>query len=72
MEKNLSGDATLVQKYITENTSPHMAPLFQLADNRSQYQEKYEKIQRILSQADTDNMTPLQALQFLAKIKEEL
>jgi DNA mismatch repair ATPase MutS len=31
---------------------------------------KFDKIKAMLSSFDTDNMTPLQALQFLAKIKE--
>ncbi|GHV25613.1 hypothetical protein FACS1894176_04550 [Bacteroidia bacterium] len=44
----------------------------QISDNIAEMQEKYEKVQRILSQADVNNMTPLQALQFLAKVKEEL
>ncbi|MDR2190821.1 MAG: hypothetical protein LBP53_06730 [Candidatus Peribacteria bacterium] len=47
-------------------------PLFQLEDRSKEYQEKYEKIQRILSQVDVNTMTPLQALQFLAKVKEEV
>jgi hypothetical protein len=45
---------------------------FVSSQEQAEYQEKYEKVQRILSQADLDNMTPLQALQFLAKVKEEL
>jgi DNA mismatch repair protein MutS len=47
-------------------------PLFEVQNNDSKYQEKYEKIQRIITQADLDNMTPIQAIQFLAKIKDEL
>ena len=47
-------------------------PLFELQNNDSKYQQKYEKIQRIITQADINNMTPLQAIQFLAKIKDEL
>jgi DNA mismatch repair ATPase MutS len=59
-------------KKLEQPSSPHATPLFQIPSNQTQYQEKYEKIQRILSQADPNNMTPLQALQFLAKTKEEL
>lgn len=44
----------------------------QISADRAELQERYEKIQRILSQADLNNMTPLQALQFLAKVKEEI
>jgi len=47
-------------------------PLFEIQNNDSKYQEKYEKIQRIITQADLNNMTPIQAIQFLAKIKDEL
>jgi DNA mismatch repair ATPase MutS len=49
-----------------------VSPLFQVEDKHLAYQEKYEKVQRILSHVDVDNMTPLQALQCLAKVKEEL
>ncbi len=47
-------------------------PLFEIQNNDSKYQEKYKKIQRIITQADLNNMTPIQAIQFLAKIKDEL
>jgi hypothetical protein len=47
-------------------------PLFEVETNNDKYQEKFEKVQRILSQADINTMTPLQALQFLAKVKEEV
>ena len=47
-------------------------PLFEVQDKSSEYQKKYEKIQWIISNADLNNMTPIQAIQFLAKIKEEL
>jgi DNA mismatch repair protein MutS len=47
-------------------------PLFEIQNNNDIYQQKYEKIQRIIIQADLDNMTPIQSIQFLAKIKEEL
>ena len=47
-------------------------PLFEIQNNDGKYQEKYEKIQRIITQADLNNMTPIQAIQFLAKIKDEL
>jgi DNA mismatch repair ATPase MutS len=33
---------------------------------------KYEKIKSLLQSYDVNSMTPLQALQFLAKIKDEL
>jgi hypothetical protein len=51
---------------------PHSMPLFTVPDRSKEYQEKYEKMQRILSQVEVDTMTPLQALQFLAKLKEML
>ena len=47
-------------------------PLFEIQNTDPKYQEKYEKIRRIITQADINEMTPLQAIQFLAKIKEEL
>lgn len=47
-------------------------PLFEIQNNDAQYQKKYEKIQWIITNADLNNMTPIQAIQFLAKIKEEL
>jgi DNA mismatch repair protein MutS len=47
-------------------------PLFSMVERSNEYQEKYEKIKRIIWQADVNNMTPLQAIQFLAKIKDEL
>ena len=47
-------------------------PLFEIQNLDVKYQQKYEKIQRIITQADLNNMTPIQAIQFLAKIKEEL
>jgi len=33
---------------------------------------KYEKIKKILGSYDINNLTPLQALQLLAKVKEEM
>jgi hypothetical protein len=33
---------------------------------------KYEKVKNILQSYDLNNITPLQALQLLAKIKDEL
>lgn len=47
-------------------------PLFQVEDQSKIYQKKYEQVKRIISQADVNNMTPLQAIQFLAKVKDEL
>ena len=47
-------------------------PLFEIQNNDVKYQEKYEKIQKIITQADVNNMTPIQSIQFLEKIKEEL
>ena len=47
-------------------------PLFEIHSNDPKYQEKYEKIKRIITQMDINTMTPIQAIQFLAKIKEEL
>ena len=47
-------------------------PLFEIQSNDPKYQEKYEKIRRIITQVDINTMTPIQAIQFLAKIKEEL
>jgi hypothetical protein len=46
--------------------------LFEIQNTDPKYQEKYEKIKRIITQVDINDMTPLQAIQFLAKIKEEL
>lgn len=48
------------------------APLFSVPDMNATYQQKFEKLQRIIKQADVNNMTPLQAIQFLAKVKDEL
>lgn len=47
-------------------------PLFEVQNNNTEYQKKYEKIQWIIKNADLNNMTPIQAIQFLAKIKDEL
>lgn len=58
-----------------QNTnSPHIisAPLFEVESKSSEYQEKYEKIKEMLSQVDVNNMTPLQAIQFLEKFKDEI
>ena len=59
-----------------QDTSSHTqiisTPLFEIQNNDFQYQKKYEKIQWIITNADLNNMTPIQAIQFLAKIKEEL
>lgn len=70
LEKNL----TLSSKQTSHQLAslPQMASLFPPVKEPPQYQEKYEKIQRILSQVEIDTMTPLQALQFLAKIKEDI
>jgi len=56
------------------NSHSHIisTPLFEVQNLDVKYQQKYEKIQRIITQADLNNMTPIQAIQFLAKIKEEL
>ena len=47
-------------------------PLFEIQDNNPKYQEKYGKIKRIITQVDINEMTPIQSIQFLAKIKDEL
>ena len=60
---------------IQNNNSKHQVittPLFEIQNTDPKYQEKYEKIKRIITQVDINDMTPLQAIQFLAKIKEEL
>jgi DNA mismatch repair protein MutS len=57
---------------INSHTQVISTPLFEIQNNDSQYQKKYEKIQWIITNADLNNMTPIQAIQFLAKIKEEL
>jgi DNA mismatch repair protein MutS len=57
---------------INSHTQVISTPLFEIQNNDSQYQKKYEKIQWIITNADLNNMTPIQATQFLAKIKEEL
>jgi DNA mismatch repair ATPase MutS len=44
----------------------------QLSADMAEIKEKYDKVKSILSQVEVDTMTPLQALQFLAKVKEEL
>jgi DNA mismatch repair ATPase MutS len=60
----------------SKSTSISNLPLFDTPspeqEKEAKQKEVYEKVQRILSQADLNNMTPLQALQFLAKVKEEM
>lgn len=46
-------------------------PLFEIDDKTSEYQEKYEEIQKILTATDLNSMTPLQALEFLDQLKKQ-
>ena len=66
----------ILKWFETKQDEPHKqiisTPLCEVQNNDSKYEEKYKKIQRIITQADLNNMTPIQAIQFLAKIKDEL
>ena len=61
---------------INQNNDSHnkviSTPLFEIQNKDPKYQEKYEKIKRIITQAEINEMTPIQSIQFLAKIKDEL
>ncbi|MDR2415250.1 MAG: hypothetical protein LBD75_01175 [Candidatus Peribacteria bacterium] len=41
-------------------------------EEEAKWKGAYEKVQRMVSQVNVNTMTPLQALQFLAKVKEEM
>ena len=60
------------QKNNDSNQKIISTPLFEIQDNNPKYQEKYEKIKRLIMQVDINETTPLQSIQFLAKIKDEL
>ena len=47
-------------------------PLFDVNENNNAYKKKYEHLQNIIKQVDVNNTTPIQAIQFLGKIKDEL
>lgn len=60
------------EKGLSPQIGTMTSPLFQPPMQEFKEQGKYEKIKTMLSWLDLNQVTPLQALQFLMKIKEEL
>lgn len=56
------------------NDTPHIisTPLFEIQDNDSEYKQKYENLKKDINDVDLNNMTPLQAIQFLNNLKGKL
>jgi DNA mismatch repair protein MutS len=56
------------------NDTPHIisTPLFEIQDNDSEYKQKYEDLKKDINDVDLNNMTPLQAIQFLNNLKGKL
>ena len=56
------------------NDTPHIisTPLFEIQDNDSEYKQKYENLKKDIDDVDLNNMTPLQAIQFLNNLKGKL
>lgn len=59
---------------VKNNDTPHIisTPLFEIQDNDSEYKQKYENLKKDINDVDLNNMTPLQAIQFLNNLKGKL
>jgi len=74
LNKNIIQKAEQNLKDLNKNlkNSPHFSSTTLIPNNNSISDPKFEKIKTLINSFDINNMTPLQAMQLLAKIKNDL